>query len=128
MMMTMTTTDPFPTSLIDDGDVRVLLLENIHPDGAEFLRGKGYQIETRDGARGEDELIRAIKGVHLLGIRSTTYITDKVLEAAPDLLAIGAFCIGTNQIDIPAATARGIAIFNAPYSNTRSVVELAIAE
>lgn len=128
MMMTMTTTDPFPTSLLDDEDVRVLLLENIHVDGAEFLRGKGYQVETRDGALGEDELIEAIQGVHLLGIRSTTYITEKVLDAAPDLIAIGAFCIGTNQIDLAAATARGIAVFNAPYSNTRSVVELAIAE
>ncbi|MEV7397903.1 phosphoglycerate dehydrogenase [Aeromicrobium sp. NPDC092404] len=124
----MTTTDPFPTSLLDDEDVRVLLLENIHVDGAEFLRGKGYQVETRDGALGEDELIEAIQGVHLLGIRSTTYITEKVLDAAPDLIAIGAFCIGTNQIDLAAATARGIAVFNAPYSNTRSVVELAIAE
>ena len=122
MMMTMMTTDPFPTERLDDGDVRVLLLENIHPDGADFLRGKGYQIETRDGALSEDELIKAIRGVHLLGIRSTTYITEKVLEAAPDLLAIGAFCIGTNQIDLAATTARGIAVLNAPYSNTRSVV------
>ena len=128
MMMTMTTTDPFPTSLLEDDDVRVLLLENIHVDGADFLRGKGYQVETRDGALGEDELIEAIQGVHLLGIRSTTYITEKVLDAAPDLIAIGAFCIGTNQIDLPAASERGIAVFNAPYSNTRSVVELAIAE
>jgi len=128
MMMTMTTTDPFPTSLLGDEDVRVLLLENIHVDGADFLRGKGYQVETRDGALGEDELIEAIQGVHLLGIRSTTYITEKVLDAAPDLIAIGAFCIGTNQIDLKAATERGIAVFNAPYSNTRSVVELAIAE
>lgn len=128
MMMTMTTTDPFPTSLLGDEDVRVLLLENIHVDGAEFLRGKGYQVETRDGALGEDELIEAIQGVHLLGIRSTTYITEKVLDAAPDLIAIGAFCIGTNQIDLAAASKRGIAVFNAPYSNTRSVVELAIAE
>ncbi len=128
MMMTMTTTDPFPTSLLGDEDVRVLLLENIHVDGADFLRGKGYQVETRDGALSEDELIEAIQGVHLLGIRSTTYITEKVLDAAPDLIAIGAFCIGTNQIDLKATTERGIAVFNAPYSNTRSVVELAIAE
>jgi D-3-phosphoglycerate dehydrogenase len=128
MMMTMTTTDPFPTSLLEDEDVRVLLLENIHVDGADFLRGKGYQVETRDGALSEDELIEAIQGVHLLGIRSTTYITEKVLDAAPDLIAIGAFCIGTNQIDLAAASERGIAVFNAPYSNTRSVVELAIAE
>ncbi|MEJ7634846.1 phosphoglycerate dehydrogenase [Aeromicrobium sp.] len=124
----MTTTDPFPTSLLDDEDVRVLLLENIHADGADFLRGKGFQVETRDGALSEDELIEAIQGVHLLGIRSTTYVTDKVLAAAPDLLAIGAFCIGTNQIDLAATSKRGIAVFNAPYSNTRSVVELAIAE
>jgi D-3-phosphoglycerate dehydrogenase / 2-oxoglutarate reductase len=128
MMMTMTTTDPFPTSLLADEDVRVLLLENIHVDGADFLRGKGFQVETRDGALSEDELIEAVQGVHLLGIRSTTYITEKVLAAAPDLLAIGAFCIGTNQIDLAATTRRGIAVFNAPYSNTRSVVELAIAE
>jgi D-3-phosphoglycerate dehydrogenase len=133
MMMTMTNTDHLPdgsspTSLLDDGDVRVLLLENIHTDGAEFLRGKGFQVETRDGALGEDELVEAIQGVHLLGIRSTTYITEKVLDAAPDLLAIGAFCIGTNQIDLAATTQRGVAVFNAPYSNTRSVVELAIAE
>ncbi|MGZ5374018.1 MAG: phosphoglycerate dehydrogenase, partial [Aeromicrobium sp.] len=80
------------------------------------------------GALGEDELIAKIKGVHILGIRSTTYITDKVLAAAPDLLAVGAFCIGTNQIDLAATTKRGIAVFNAPFSNTRSVVELAIAE
>ncbi len=116
-----------PTTL-DDGDVRVLLLENIHADGRDFLRGKGYQVETRDGALGEEELIEAVQGVHLLGIRSTTYITPRVLENAPDLLAIGAFCIGTNQIDLPATSERGIAVFNAPYSNTRSVVELAIAE
>lgn len=128
MMMTMNTAAPFATERLEDADVRVLLLENIHTDGADFLRGKGYQVETRDGALGEDELIEAIAGVHLLGIRSTTYITEKVLAAAPDLLAIGAFCIGTNQIDLAATSARGIAVFNAPYSNTRSVVELAIAE
>ncbi len=128
MMMTMTSNDLYPTERLADADVRVLLLENIHTDGAEFLKAKGYQVEALDGALGEDDLIEAIKGVHLLGIRSTTYITDKVLEAAPDLLAIGAFCIGTNQIDLAATTARGVAVFNAPYSNTRSVVELAIAE
>ena len=125
MMMTMSA---HATQQLDDTDVRVLLLENIHADGADFLRGKGYQVETRDAALGEDDLIEAIQGVHLLGIRSTTYITEKVLDAAPDLLAIGAFCIGTNQIDLPATAERGVAVFNAPYSNTRSVVELAIAE
>jgi D-3-phosphoglycerate dehydrogenase len=128
MMMTMTTTDPFPTERLADEDIRVLLLENIHADGRDFLRGKGFQVETVDHALGEDELIERIRGVHLLGIRSTTYITEKVLAAAPDLIAIGAFCIGTNQIDLAATTRRGIAVFNAPYSNTRSVVELAIGE
>jgi D-3-phosphoglycerate dehydrogenase len=128
MMMTMNTAAPFATERLEDNDVRVLLLENIHTDGADFLRGKGYQVETVDGALSEDELIEAIQGVHLLGIRSTTYVTEKVLDAAPDLLVIGAFCIGINQIELAAASARGVAVFNAPYSNTRSVVELAIAE
>jgi D-3-phosphoglycerate dehydrogenase len=128
MMMTMTTTEPFPIERLADEDIRVLLLENIHADGRDFLRGKGFQVETVDHALGEDELVEAIKGVHLLGIRSTTYITEKVLDSAPDLLAIGAFCIGTNQIDLTATTKRGVAVFNAPYSNTRSVVELAIGE
>src|SRR5690606_15940472 len=115
-------------SKIDDEDVKVLLLENIHTDGAEFLRHKGYQVEEISRALGEDELIEAVQGVHLLGIRSTTYITEKVLQHAPDLLAIGAFCIGTNQIALAATKRHGVAVFNAPYSNTRSVVELAIAE
>lgn len=128
MMMTMTNQEPYPTTLLEDGDIRVLLLENIHADGADFLRGKGFQVETQDGALGEDDLIEAIQGVHLLGIRSTTYVTERVLANAPDLLAIGAFCIGTNQIDLAATTRQGVAVFNAPYSNTRSVVELAIAE
>ena len=129
MMMTVNparTAQP-PTTLAD-ADVKVLLLENIHADGRDLLAGQGYQVATEAGALGEDDLIEAIQGVHLLGIRSTTYITPRVLEHAPDLLAIGAFCIGTNQIDLPATSERGIAVFNAPYSNTRSVVELAIAE
>ncbi|MGH1564149.1 phosphoglycerate dehydrogenase [Mumia sp. DW29H23] len=119
---------PVTTPRLDDGDIRVLLLENIHADGAELLRAQGHQVETRKGALGEDELIEAVQGVHLLGIRSTTYVTERVLDNAPDLLSIGAFCIGTNQIDLKAAAARGVAVFNAPYSNTRSVVELAIGE
>lgn len=128
MMMTVNALATQTPTTLDDRDVKVLLLENIHADGRDFLRGKGYDVQTNAGALGEDELIEAIQGVHLLGIRSTTYITPKVLEAAPDLIAIGAFCIGTNQIDLEATTGRGIAVFNAPYSNTRSVVELAIAE
>lgn len=116
------------TAVIEDSDVKVLLLESIHSDAESYLRDQGFQVETRSGALSEDELIEAIAGVHVLGIRSTTYITEKVLDNAPDLLAIGAFCIGTNQIDLVATNAHGVAVFNAPYSNTRSVVELAIAE
>jgi D-3-phosphoglycerate dehydrogenase len=106
--------------------VRALLLENIHPDAAELLRAAGHEVETRSGALTEDELVEALEGVDLLGIRSTTFVTDKVLAAAQQLQAIGAFCIGTNQIDLEACTGNGIAVFNAPYSNTRSVVEITI--
>jgi D-3-phosphoglycerate dehydrogenase / 2-oxoglutarate reductase len=110
------------------GQTRVLLLENIHPDAAARLAKDGYQVETRAAALDEDELIAAIGGVQLLGIRSGTHVTERVLASAPDLLAVGAFCIGTNQVDLPAASRRGVAVFNAPFSNTRSVVELALAE
>jgi D-3-phosphoglycerate dehydrogenase len=108
--------------------VKVLLLENIHPIAVEILEGRGFEVELRPGSLSEDDLIAALAGVHLLGIRSNTTITPRVLEHAPDLLAIGCFCIGTNQVDLAAAAERGIAVFNAPYSNTRSVVELVIAE
>jgi len=107
---------------------RALLLENIHPDASLRLAKEGYQVETLPRALGEDELIEAIDGVSLLGIRSTTQVTERVLAAAPDLAAVGAFCIGVNQIDLVAASRRGVAVFNAPFSNTRSVVELALAE
>jgi D-3-phosphoglycerate dehydrogenase len=106
--------------------VRALLLENIHPDAAELLRASGHEVETRSGALEEAELVEALDGVDLLGIRSTTFVTQKVLASAPQLQAVGAFCIGTNQIDLTAATGHGVAVFNAPYSNTRSVVEIAI--
>jgi D-3-phosphoglycerate dehydrogenase len=106
--------------------VRALLVENIHPDAVELLQAAGHQVETRSGALEEAELIEALEGVQLLGIRSTTFITDKVLASAPQLQAVGAFCIGTNQIDLTAATGHGVAVFNAPYSNTRSVVEITI--
>ncbi len=111
-----------------DGQRKVVLLENIHPDAVARLSKDGYQVETVPGALGEDELIAALPGVRLLGIRSGTQVSDRVLAAAPDLLAVGAFCIGVNQVDLTAASRRGIAVFNAPFSNTRSVVELALAE
>ncbi len=106
--------------------IRMLLLENIHPAAVERLEEAGYSVETIKGALDEADLIEKIKGVHVLGIRSKTNVTEAVLEAADRLLAVAAFCIGTNQIDLDAAAARGVAVFNAPYSNTRSVVELAI--
>jgi D-3-phosphoglycerate dehydrogenase / 2-oxoglutarate reductase len=108
--------------------MRALLLENIHPEAERLLGERGIEVRTVKGALDADELVSALDGVQLLGIRSKTTVTDEVLERAPGLLAVGAFCIGTNQIDLTSASARGLAVFNAPYSNTRSVVELAIAE
>jgi len=107
---------------------RALLLENIHPDARARLAKDGCQVDTLPRALTEDELVSAVGGVQLLGIRSGTHVTERVLDAAPGLLAIGAFCIGVNQIDLAAASRRGVAVFNAPFSNTRSVVELALAE
>ena len=110
------------------GHVKALLLENLHPLASTILRDADIEVETRSSALDEDELIEALDGVDLLGIRSKTEVTARVLDARPDLVAVGAFCIGTNQIDLAAATRHGIAVFNAPFSNTRSVVELAVAE
>jgi D-3-phosphoglycerate dehydrogenase len=107
--------------------VKALLLENVHPLASRILTDAGYEVETRAGALDEDALLAALDGVHLLGLRSTTRVTRRVVDRAPDLLAVGAFCIGTNQIDLDAASAHGVAVFNAPFSNTRSVVELAVA-
>jgi D-3-phosphoglycerate dehydrogenase len=108
--------------------MKALVLENIHPTAVEILEGRGYDVDFRTGALSESELIDALPGVSLLGIRSNTTVTEKVLDAAEGLEAIGCFCIGTNQVDLLAASARGVGVFNAPYSNTRSVVELVIGE
>ncbi|SOC49559.1 D-3-phosphoglycerate dehydrogenase [Blastococcus aggregatus] len=107
---------------------KALLLENIDPVAVDALTAAGYAVETRRGALEPAELVAALDGVALLGIRSKTQVTAEVLRQCPELVAVGAFCIGTNQIDLAAAAASGVAVFNAPYSNTRSVVELAIAE
>jgi D-3-phosphoglycerate dehydrogenase / 2-oxoglutarate reductase len=107
--------------------VRALLLENLHPLASSILSEAGIEVETRPGALSEDELVGCLDRYDLLGIRSKTEVTSRVLDAHPHLVAVGAFCIGINQIDLDAATRHGIAAFNAPYSNTRSVVELAIA-
>jgi D-3-phosphoglycerate dehydrogenase len=108
--------------------INVLLLENVHPIAIELMKAEGFNIETYNAALTEDELCKRIKNVNVLGIRSKTQVTEKVLSHANRLMTIGAFCIGTNQIDLKAATKKGVAVFNAPFSNTRSVVELAVAE
>lgn len=110
------------------GAMKALLLENPHPIGAQMLTDYGLEVTSIPGSLDEDELIRALDGVSVLGIRSKTEVTRKVLAHAKDLQVIGAFCIGTNQIATEYAAERGIAVFNAPYANTRSVVELAIGE
>ena len=107
---------------------KALLLENIDPVAGELLSAAGYEVESLRGALDEDDLAAALDGVHVVGIRSKTQVTADVLKRNPSVAAVGAFCIGTNQIDLVAAAESGVAVFNAPYSNTRSVVELAIAE
>jgi len=108
--------------------MKVLLLENIHPIAVQQLEERGFEVELRAGSLSEAELVEALADVRILGIRSNTHVTERVLDAAPQLEVIGCFCIGTNQVDLNAAAARGIGVFNAPYSNTRSVVELVIGE
>ncbi|SKB39869.1 D-3-phosphoglycerate dehydrogenase [Salegentibacter holothuriorum] len=108
--------------------INVLLLENVHQDAVDIMKKEGYNVTVHPGAMDEDELCEKIKDVSVIGIRSKTHLTEKVLSNANRLIAVGAFCIGTNQIDLQACLKKGVAVFNAPYSNTRSVVELAIGE
>jgi D-3-phosphoglycerate dehydrogenase len=108
--------------------VKALLLENIHPEAVRLLEGAGLEVSQRSSALDEADLAAALPGVAVLGIRSKTRLSAAVLAGAPDLIAVGAFCIGTDQIDLTAASGLGLAVFNAPYSNTRSVVELTLAE
>ncbi|KAA1426440.1 phosphoglycerate dehydrogenase [Nocardioides antri] len=108
--------------------MKALVLENIHPAAVDILESRGYEVDARPGALSEGELIASLDGVNLLGIRSNTTVTARVLAEARGLEAIGCFCIGTNQVDLGAAAQQGIGVFNAPYSNTRSVVELVIGE
>ncbi|WP_405382504.1 phosphoglycerate dehydrogenase [Maribacter sp. LLG6340-A2] len=108
--------------------IKVLLLENVHTAAFENLSEDGFSVELIKHSLPEEELLEKIKGVHVLGIRSKTQVTQKVLDAADKLLVVGAFCIGTTQIDLQHAKKKGVVVFNAPYSNTRSVVELAIGE
>jgi D-3-phosphoglycerate dehydrogenase len=114
---------------LDKSKIKFLLLEGIHPSAVEVLHQAGYaQVEALAGALPDAELKARIADVHFLGIRSRTQLTAEVFAAAHKLVAVGAFCIGTNQIDLDAAREHGVAVFNAPFSNTRSVAELVLAE
>jgi D-3-phosphoglycerate dehydrogenase len=117
------------TTSLDKSKIKILLLEGVHQSAIDTLNAQGYtNIEFHAGSLPEEELIEKIRDVHFIGIRSRTQLTRQVFEAAEKLVAVGCFCIGTNQVDLQAATEGGIAVFNAPYSNTRSVAELVLAE
>lgn len=107
---------------------KILLLENLHPVVSKYFKDQGYEVESLSGSLSSDALIKKMEGVSVLGIRSKTEITADIIDKCPQLEAVGAFCIGTNQIDLKHCSLKGIAAFNAPFSNTRSVVELAIGE
>jgi D-3-phosphoglycerate dehydrogenase len=119
----MTQATSFPKS-----EIKILLLEGVHPVATETFHGEGFQVEAVKGALSEAELATRVRDIHVLGIRSKTQITPRVLGSARRMLAVGAFCIGTNQIALGHANSRGVPVFNAPFSNTRSVAELIIAE
>ncbi|WMN60998.1 phosphoglycerate dehydrogenase [Pseudoalteromonas xiamenensis] len=109
--------------------IKILLLEGVHQSAVETLKRNGYSnIDYVKTSLPEDELIERIKDAHFVGIRSRTHLNERVLEAAEKLVAVGCFCIGTNQVDLNAARVRGVAVFNAPFSNTRSVAELVLGE
>jgi len=118
-----------PGKSFEKSKIKFLLLEGVHPSAIETLKRAGYEnIECHKKALPTDQLKEAIVGAHFVGIRSRTQLTEEVLASAKKLIAVGCFCIGTNQVDLKAATRRGIVVFNAPFSNTRSVAELVIAE
>jgi len=126
-MAVCTESQPSETSF-PKGQIKVLLLENLHPSAHALVKDEGFQLQTLSAALSESELAERIADVHVLGIRSKTHVTESVLANAKRLLTIGCFCIGTNQVDLDAANRKGIPVFNAPFSNTRSVAELVIAE
>ena len=114
---------------LEKSKIKFLLLEGVHPSAVEALQKSGYSnIEQHKKALPPQELKLAIANAHFVGIRSATQLTEDIFAAAGKLVAVGCFCIGTNQVDLDAATRRGIAVFNAPFSNTRSVAELVLAE
>lgn len=117
------------TISLEKSKIRFLLLEGVHASAVETLKAEGYtNIEYLKTALSEEDLKEKIKGVHFIGIRSRTQLTRSIFEAADKLIAVGCFCIGTNQVDLTAAQEHGVVVFNAPYSNTRSVAELVLAE
>ncbi|MBF9001650.1 MULTISPECIES: phosphoglycerate dehydrogenase [Vibrio] len=114
---------------LEKDKIKILLLEGVHPSAVEVLQASGYtNIEYHKGSLPEEKLLESIKDAHFVGLRSRTHLTEKVINAADKLVGIGCFCIGTNQVDLDAAAERGIPVFNAPFSNTRSVAELVLAE
>ena len=108
--------------------LKLLLLENVNQTAINIFKGQGYQVEFYKSSLPEEELLEKIKDVHAIGIRSKTKLTEKVLKHAKNLVVIGCFCIGTNQVDLDFAAKSGVAVFNSPFSNSRSVAELVIAE
>ena len=117
------------TTSLEKSKIRILLLEGVHQSAVENFKRAGYDnIEYLKTSLPEDELKAKIADAHFVGIRSRTQLTEPVFAAAKKLIAVGCFCIGTNQVDLEAALARGIPVFNAPFSNTRSVAELVLAE
>ncbi|CAH0524636.1 phosphoglycerate dehydrogenase [Vibrio hippocampi] len=114
---------------LEKDKIKILLLEGLHPSSVEVLEAAGYtNITYHKGSLPEEELIEAVKDVHFIGIRSRSNLTEEVINAAEKLVAIGCFCIGTNQVDLAAAAKRGVPVFNAPFSNTRSVAELVLGQ
>jgi D-3-phosphoglycerate dehydrogenase / 2-oxoglutarate reductase len=120
--------DQLPTTSFPKEKIKVLLLENIHESAVEMFAAESFQVERLTTALPEAELKKRVADVHVLGIRSKTHVTDAVLAEARRLLTLGCFCIGTNQVELAAANARGVPVFNAPFSNTRSVAEMILAE
>jgi len=118
-----------PSRSLEKDKIKFLLLEGVHPCAIETLNSSGYtNIESLSTSLSEDALIEKLKGVHFLGIRSRTQLTERIFANADKLIAVGCFCIGTNQVDLKAARKAGVSVFNAPYSNTRSVAELVLGE
>lgn len=114
---------------LEKDKIKFLLLEGVHPSALENLKCAGYtNIEYHKGALDTETLKNAIRDAHFVGIRSRTHLTEEVFAVAEKLVAVGCFCIGTNQVDLPAAMKCGVPVFNAPFSNTRSVAEMVLGE